>query len=145
MMKCFRNKNRPYGLPFCSFFTSYKVFLFIILVRTKMPCESLDLGFVFQNFLERIEEDGWKVYRVRTQVTLIPLSRKMLLQAWEEKRRWKTAAANLVSGSWKQKAFILHLLNCPSGTWIDWGIPVDEVHLWVNQWGVFPERIDWGV
>lgn len=22
-----------------------------------MPCESLDLGFVFQNFLERIEED----------------------------------------------------------------------------------------
>lgn len=22
-----------------------------------MPCESLDLGFVFQNFLERVEED----------------------------------------------------------------------------------------
>lgn len=31
------------------------------------------------------------------------------------------------------------------GTWTDSGIPVDEVHLWVYQWGVFPERIDWGV
>jgi hypothetical protein len=83
----------------------------------------------------------WEIYRAKSQVTLIPLTRRTT-SAGEEKGSQRESLGRQCSGSSRQNSLLLHLSHGLGVifillTWLDYATSTYEAHAWVYKWGLF--------